>query len=472
MLAVLALGAVAVPISVAVPVEEGVYFVTKARAVGMVVARACLKLGMGIEKVVKDRDAGSKFVVTPVGSVGVGECLRPEELVVGSDAPLDDAAPGVVIFTSGTTGRPKGSVMRRGYVFTDALGVADHYGIEPEDVMLHLLPVHHATGVGIMFFPSLIAGATIEFRSGGFDPAWTWERWRKGGVTLFSGVPTIYMRMRRYFEEKLAGRPDAVEYVGGARALRVCLCGTSALPEPIAAFWGKMLKRPILLRYGATEFGAVVRARVDDPNVPDGSVGTLTAGCDVRLSEGDEGEIQIKSPEMFSGYLYDPEATAAAHTPDGYFRSGDIARKEGHYYWILGRESVDIVKSGGYKISALDIEREMLALPYVNEVMVVGVADEEFGQRVGAVVVFRDQPSFSPRGLTIDRLRSDLRGGLAGYKMPTLLRVQEEELPKSGTGKVVKKILGSLFFPEGYAQLPEVQVWSPKNSAAQERPKL
>ena len=138
-----------------------------------------------------------------------------------------------------------------------------------------------------------------------------------------------------------------------------------------------------------------------------GSVGELVSGIDLKLSDGDEGEVLVKSPvshpcilihslltrtkHMFSKYLYDPEATAQAHDEEGYYRTGDIARREGKYYYIVGRASLDIIKSGGYKISALDIERELLGLPYIAEAMVVGVADEEFGQRVAALVSLQEE---------------------------------------------------------------------------------
>jgi malonyl-CoA/methylmalonyl-CoA synthetase len=159
---------------------------------------------------------------------------------------------------------------------------------------------------------------------------------------------------------------------------------------------------------------------------------------------------------MFSKYLHDPEATASAHDSDGYFRTGDIARQEGSYYYIVGRASLDIIKSGGYKISALDIERELLGLPYIAEAMVVGVFDDEFGQRVAALVSLQEEEltdSFhATHGttrlvLTIDNLRRDLQGRLARYKLPTLLRIVHGELPKTATGKVQKKILGPRFFP-------------------------
>lgn len=469
MLAVLALGAAAVPLTVALPPEEALYFAQKSRAAAVLASTEALRLGLSLEKLVKEQDPHTPFACVPIAPSSWTPCLNPEEIVISTNPYLDDNAPGVVIFTSGTTGPPKGSVMRRAYTFDGALAVADHYAVTQDDVLLHLLPVHHATGLGIMFFPFLISGALIEFRSGSFSPEWTWERWRKGGLTFFSCVPTIYMRMMRYYQRTIAHKTNVREYIDGARKLRACLCGTSALPKPIADFWAEILGRKILLRYGASETGAVMKVSMSDPNVPDGSVGTKFPGYDVKLSKtgegsngtGMQGEILVKGPEMFSKYIFDPAATAAAHDEEGYYKSGDIARREGQYYWILGRASVDIVKSGGYKISALDIEREIMALPYIAEVMVVGVSDEEFGQRVAAVVCLKGAKDMDAplRHLTLEKLRQDLRARLAGYKMPTLLRVLEGELPKSATGKVQKKLLGPQFFPENYTSVAAVQRW-------------
>ncbi|EME48676.1 hypothetical protein DOTSEDRAFT_67645 [Dothistroma septosporum NZE10] len=466
-LAALALGAAVVPMATVLPPEEALYFAQKSRAAAVLVSSDALRLGVSLEKLIKDRDAGSSFVCIPVTPSLHTPPLRPSQMIVSSDRFLDDNAPGVVIFTSGTTGPPKGAVMRRAFVHDEAMSVVDHYQITPNDVCLHLLPVHHATGIGMMFFPWLISGALMEFRSGSFDPEWTWERWRTGGVTFFSGVPTIYMRMMRHFQQHMASKPDAQHYVDGARSLRACICGTSALPKPIADFWRELLGRNILLRYGMTETGAVFRVRIGDQHVPDGSVGNLLAGCEVRLSDGDQGEVLSKSPGMFSKFLFDSEATVRSHTEDGFYRTGDIARKEGEYYFIMGRASVDIIKSGGYKISALDIEREILALPYVAEVMVVGVPDDEYGERVAAAVCLKHEGDlpvkekrFALQSLDIQKLRQELRERLAGYKMPTILRIIPGELPKSGTGKVVKKTLGPQFFPpDRYKQLSEVEVW-------------
>ena len=213
----------------------------------------------------------------------------------------------------------------------------------------------------------------------------------------------------------------------------------------------------------------------NNSEVPDGSVGELTMGIDAKLSEGDEGEVLMKSFQMSSKYLHDPEATKNAHNEEGYFKTGDIARREGKYYFITGRASVDIIKSGGYKISALDIESELLSLPYIAEAMVVGVPDDEFGQRVAAGVTLRNdemahkfyrENNRSPSSIGIDELRADSRSRLAGYKLPTLLRVLKDEIPKSPTGKVQKKTLGPQYFPQGkYTDDPEVQLWTNKKSS-------
>ena len=175
---------------------------------------------------------------------------------------------------------------------------------------------------------------------------------------------------------------------------------------------------------------------------------------------------------MFSAYLRDPQATAQAHDEEGYFRTGDIARREfdpsgtSYYYYSTGRASIDIIKSGGYKVSALDVERELLALPYIAEAVCCGVPDEEFGQRIAALVSLQDEEltddfllSHGNREhvLTIDAVRNDLRARLAGYKMPTLLRIVNGELPKTATGKVQKNVLGPRHFPPVFD--PDVQRW-------------
>ncbi len=262
----------------------------------------------------------------------------------------------------------------------------------------------------------------------------------------------------QYYEQVLSKRPEASEYERGAKRIRAMLCGTSALPRPLQQKWTALRGGSgILTRYGGTEFGNAftVTPWLAKQGVPDGSVGTKGPGVDLKLSNGNEGEVLLRTPIMFNKYLFDEEATRNILDDQGYFKTGDIARKEGDFYFIEGRASVDILKSGGYKISALDIEREIMGLDYISEVMVVGVEDEEFGQRVAAVIVLRNDVRTS---LTLDELRADLRASLAGYKMPTLLRVVKD-IRKTASGKVVKKVLVHELFPqEGH---PDIQRWTP-----------
>lgn len=451
--------------------EEAAYFVEKSRQVAILCSQKSEKLTQSLATYVSTKRNSSLPCVT-VNSLFQSVPLDPFDIFISSNRALDDNSAGVVIFTSGTTGPPKGSMHRRSWTCDTALAMIDHYGITSQDVLQHILPVHHATGLGVMFFPWLFAGALIEFRSGGFSAEYMWERWKQGGLTFFSGVPTIFMRMKRYFEQNLAQRSDVDQYIRGARQFKVILCGTSALPSPIQEFWTNIREgKRIYTRYGATEFGAVFKVRMDSDDAPEASVGEITPGVSIKLSDGDEGEVLTKSSGVFLGYLDDPQATAAAHDDQGFFKTGDIARREGKYYFILGRASQDIIKSGGYKISALDIEREVLALPYIEEVMVVGVEDEEFGQRVAALVSLRKDQDVQE--LSINRLRTDLRDKLAGYKMPTLLRVVEDELPKTATGKVLKRVLGPKFFPSNWSSIAPppgnekskwIQAWSRETS--------
>ncbi|KAH8811031.1 hypothetical protein F5884DRAFT_897531 [Xylogone sp. PMI_703] len=459
-LAIVALGAVVVPLSPDLPVREATYYVNKCCAVAVLTTTTCTVLGKRLQSSITS-STNSKFRSIELGPLISMPPLKPADIVISSDLYLNDNEPGLVIFTSGTTGPPKASVKRRAFLSDAALAIADMYGITSDDVVLHVLPVHHATGIGITLLPFLLSGGCIEFRSGGFDAAWMWKRWKQGGLTFFSGVPTIYMRMMQYYEENLANLPAAERnlYIAGVRQFKSLLCGTSALPRNLQHKWTTLRDgKAILTRYGATEFGAVFMVSPTLTNVPENSVGLAFPGIDVKLSNGDEGEVLVKTPNIFAKYLGDPEATKHVHDSEGYFRTGDIAYQKGDYYFIMGRASVDIIKSGGYKISALDVEREILGLSYISEAMVVGVEDEEFGQRVAAAVVLKKQR----KSLSIDELRRDLRQSLTAYKMPTMLRVVEE-LPKSATGKVSKKNLAPQIFPlKGH---DDVQSWTSRSVA-------
>lgn len=195
--------------------------------------------------------------------------LPPEKIYINSHLSLDLNGSGLIIFTSGTTGPPKGAVRRRSFFIDHCMHVADNYGLQNGDTVLHQLPVHHITGVGFTLCPYMLVGGCIEFKTGGFNTEFTWERIAKGGLAYFSGVPTIYMRMMQYYEQKIAPLPPAQQkpYLDGIKGFKQLLCGTSALPKPLQEKWTKLRDgKRIMTRYGGTEFGSgfIVPPGVDD----------------------------------------------------------------------------------------------------------------------------------------------------------------------------------------------------------------
>ncbi|KAF2167604.1 hypothetical protein M409DRAFT_22406 [Zasmidium cellare ATCC 36951] len=450
-LAIVTLGAAVVPIYTNLPVKEMKYYVQKTNASLMLFGSSCAKKAEELARTMLQSATLSSFKSVPLQCLVGRPTLQPADFRIDDRGFLDLNAPGLVIFTSGTTGPPKAAVRRRGYLSDGTLALASELGITKDDTLLHCLPVHHATGINVNILPILLEGGCIEFKPGNFDPAFVWNKFKEGELTVFSGVPTMYARLREYFDQNLASLPpeQLKPYVEGVQRLRDLWCGTSALPLPLQTWWTEFRQqRPILSRYGSTESALSIMTLPRSIDVPDNSVGSAVAGVDVKLSNGDEGEVLVRSPHMFSKYLGDPEATRKAHDADGFYKTGDIAEKRGNNYFILGRASIDIIKTGGYKVSALDVERALLGLPYVAEAMVVGVEDDTYGQRVGAAVVLRPGHDGATPKISLAGMRKDLRDSLVAYKMPTLLRVVPV-LPKSPTGKVSKKILGpQLFSPQ------------------------
>lgn len=302
-LAVLALGAAFVPMTVSVPVKEASYFVTKSRQPLILVSSEVAELGKSISRFVSQQGH-------PVSTLEILPHLPPTptydplQMVLSANRRLDDNRAGLVIFTSGTTGRPKGAVMRRAYCHEAALAIGEGYDVDHHDVLLHVVPVHHTTGLGTSFFPFLVAGACIEFKRGSFDPSWIWNRWLKGGLTTLSAVPTIFLRLKWYFEQELAPKlsaDDLNRYVEAANQFRAFMCGSSALQQPVQDFWTNIRRgRPILTRYGATEFPGCLKVPADCGPLPQGCVGLPVPGVELKLTEGDHGELLVRSPYMFA----------------------------------------------------------------------------------------------------------------------------------------------------------------------------
>ncbi|HEY1954898.1 MAG TPA: acyl-CoA synthetase [Polyangiaceae bacterium] len=335
-----------------------------------------------------------------------------------TDVAIDREAPALMLYTSGTTGKPKGAVIshRSLSIQQELLGQA--WGLSASDVLLHMLPLHHMHGLCIALLSSVGAGATIRMLAA-FDAARIWSEMARS--TVFMAVPTIY--------KKLFDSPS--ECMQNATKLRLATSGSSALPVTLAARWRELTGTIPLERFGMTEIGVGLSNPLEGERRA-GTVGLPLRTVETKIDDA-TGELFVRGPSLFTEYFHRDEATARAFV-DGWFQTGDtVAKDERGYFRILGRTSVDILKSGGYKLSALEIEEALRDHPAVSDVAVVGVPDETWGDRVVACVVARGP-------LDPADLRAFAKEKLASYKCPKDVVVLPE-LPRNAMGKVQKPAL-------------------------------
>jgi malonyl-CoA/methylmalonyl-CoA synthetase len=246
----------------------------RCRAVAVLATSSCATLGKELEEHIA---ISSTLTVCSINiGLHVGKLpLLPHEVIISSDLQPDSNGPALVVFTSGTTGRPKGVVKRRAAVYNAALAVADNYQLVENDTVLHITPVNHASGIGLALLPFLLSGGCVEFRVEhveAFDAGQLWDRWREGGLTFFSGVPNIYKNMMQYFEEHISKLPpeELKGYITGLNQFKGMLCGTSALPQLLQQKWTKLRGgRMLLTRYGGTESSAVFKVPLHAADVPE-----------------------------------------------------------------------------------------------------------------------------------------------------------------------------------------------------------
>lgn len=356
---------------------------------------------------------------------------------------LDSARPALMVYTSGTTGQPKGVVTTHANLEAQITTLVDAWEWTPQDHILHVLPLHHIHGIVNALCCALYAGACCEFHSASDAPG-IWERLAGGEVTLFMAVPTIYRRLIAAWEEADGARRE--RWSAGARQLRLMVSGSAALPVETLERWESITGQRLLERYGMTEIGMALGNPLHGERRA-GTVGRPFARVEARIVDeggapaapGEQGEIEIRGPQVFSEYWGLPGETETAFSADGWFRTGDEAIVEAGYWRIVGRRGVDIIKTGGYKVSALEIEERMRAHADVAEVAVVGVPDEDWGERVCAAVL--SEPDTE---LQAEDLRAWCKEQMAPYKVPKQL-VFVDDLPRNAMGKVLKPELRGVF---------------------------
>jgi fatty acid CoA ligase FadD36 len=338
-------------------------------------------------------------------------------------------APAMVIYTSGTTGLPKGVQLSRRAIAADLDALAEAWRWTADDVLVHGLPLFHVHGLVLGLLGSLRIGNRFV-HTGRPTPAGYAQACAEAGGTLYFGVPTVWSRV--------VGDESAARALRPARLL---VSGSAPLPVPVFDRLAELTGHQPIERYGASESLITLSTRADGERRP-GWVGLPVAGVQTRLLDDSDasvphdaetvGRLQVRGPMMFDGYLNRPEATAEAFDADGWYRTGDVAVIDaGGMHRIVGRESVDLIKSGGYRIGAGEIETVLLGHPGVEEAAVVGLPDEDLGQRIVAFVVGSAVP---------EELIEFVAQELSVHKRPREVRIVEG-LPRNAMGKVLKKQL-------------------------------
>jgi fatty acid CoA ligase FadD36 len=319
-----------------------------------------------------------------------------------------DAA--LVLYTSGTTGPPKGALISRAAIAADLDGLADAWAWTPDDVLVHGLPLFHVHGLVLGVLGPLRVGSAL-IHTGRPTPD-RYAAARNAGGTLYFGVPTVWSRV--------CADPPAARALARARLL---VSGSAALPPHVFAGLTALTGHRPVERYGMTETLITVSARHDGPRSP-GAVGTPVAGVQTRLD--DEGGLHVRGATMFGGYLNRPSPFDA----DGWFATGDVAGIDPDgTHRIIGRASTDLIKSGGYRIGAGEVENALLAHPAVREAAVVGALHDDLGQEVVAYVV--------ADGVTAEELIDFVAGGLSWHKRPRRVHLVDT-LPRNAMGKIQK----------------------------------
>jgi malonyl-CoA/methylmalonyl-CoA synthetase len=333
-----------------------------------------------------------------------------------------------ICYTSGTTGRSKGAMLTHRALASNAATLKDLWRFTPADVLIHALPIHHVHGLFIATHVVLMAGASmiLQPRFDAQDVLAAMPR-----ATALMGVPTFYTRLLAC--EGLTA--------GAVAGMRLFVSGSAPLPAQTHRAWTARTGTQILERYGMTETGMNASHPYEGPRLP-GSVGRALPGVALRIvgeAEGGEvaagrtGIVQVRGPNVCAGYWRDPAKTAAAFTPDGWFRTGDLGRLDRQgYLWLVGR-SADLIISGGLNVYPAEVEAAIDAAPGVIESAVIGLPHPDLGEAVTAVVV-------AEPGLSAEAIAADLEARLASFKRPRRI-LFAAELPRNAMGKVTKAAL-------------------------------
>jgi malonyl-CoA/methylmalonyl-CoA synthetase len=410
-LAVLWSGAVAVPLPLSAPAVELAYIASDCGARAMFASDAYRERLPDLEHL--PLEAGDRAIRAPAPAGG----------------------PALILYTSGTTGRPKGALITHQNLESQTRALREAWAISPTDELLHALPLHHLHGVVVALLTALTAGASVRMTRK-FDADVVLRE--LANATVFMAVPTMIQKIMERVDTLSIAEREAAS--ASARALRLVTSGSAALPVSLAERWRSFAGAVPLERYGMTEIGIGLSNALEVSRRKPGFVGAPLGNVEIRIVHDDgrdgegPGDLLVRGPGVFDGYFRRAEATAESFR-DGWFLTGDVAvRDRDGDVRLLGRKSADILKTGGEKVSALEIEEALREYPAFSEVAVVGVPDATWGDRVVAAVVVR---AGGLPDATTERVRAWAKTRLSPYKVPREVVVLEA-LPKNAMGKVQK----------------------------------
>jgi len=419
-------GGIAVPLCITYPLPSLAYVIEDTQADYLIVGSEYVSL---LEKY--KFDTGIQFL--EVDSMShTGNTKLPE---------VNNNRGAMILYTSGTTSLPKGVLTTHAIIESQVSTLVKAWKWTSEDYILEILPLHHVHGIINVLCCALWSGATVQFLNP-FSAKEVFRIFKEGKLNVFMAVPTIYFKLISEFERLSIA--EQKELTAAMAKFRLMISGSAALPVSVMEKWKEISGHYLLERYGMTEIGMAISNPYNGERRA-GHIGQPLPGVEFRLvdennqpvADGEPGEIQVKGDSVFKEYWGKPEATAKAFTDEGWFLTGDIAVNEEGYLRILGRDSIDIIKSGGYKISALEIEEVLRTYPGIKDSGVVGIPNEEWGELVVAALVCDENPN-------LEELSQWIRERMPSYKTPRKY-IFIEDLPRNAMGKVTKNDLKKLF---------------------------
>ena len=424
-------GGIAVPLCISYPLPSLQYVIEDTQAAIVVTG---VEYAAILEPLAKEK--GFRFIILNSSTQSGSTFLKVKSPKITSNRSA------MILYTSGTTNLPKGVVTTHNNIKAQITTLVKSWQWVAEDKTICILPLHHVHGIINVVSCALWTGASCEFLPQ-FTPEAIINIFKKGEINVFMAVPTIYFKLITYIDaQNIEEKNRLLELF---KKFRLMVSGSAALPVSVMEKWEKISGHRLLERYGMTEIGMGISNPYEGERRA-GYIGKPLLGVKVRLVDEENkivkreqpGEIQIKGKNVFVEYWRKPEATEKTFTQDGWFKTGDVAIVEKGYYRILGRDSIDIIKSGGYKISALEIEEVLRTHPAILDCSVIGLPNEEWGEVVAAVLISKE------KNLNLADLNTWLREKMPAYKTPRQYKIADE-LPRNAMGKVMKNDLKKLF---------------------------